>query len=98
MARRAGDVAPYQATRWWGMVGADVLGGPRPRGVPVGVPWCPRRRGAPGTSRPTRRHARTHCVHGASATAYLPPVEERAGVRVEIGSFPQKTGLDAMRL
>ena len=40
------------------MVGADVLGGPRPRGVPVGVPvtfpWRSRWRGAPGTSRPTR--------------------------------------------
>lgn len=32
---------------------------------------------------------------GVAAFAYLPPVEERAGVRVEIGSFPQKTGLDA---
>ena len=26
-----------------------------------------------------------------AANAYLPPVEERAGVKVEIGSFPQKT-------
>ena len=38
MARRAGDVAPDQVTRWWGMVGADVHGGPRPRGVPVASP------------------------------------------------------------
>ena len=29
-ARRAGDVAPYHGVRWWGVVGADVLGGPRP--------------------------------------------------------------------
>ena len=28
---------------------------------------------------------------GVAAFAYLPPVEERVGVRVEIGSFPQKT-------
>ena len=26
-----------------------------------------------------------------TASAYLPPVETRAGVKVEIGSFPQKT-------
>lgn len=26
-----------------------------------------------------------------AAVAYLPPVEERCGVKVEIGSFPQKT-------
>ena len=26
-----------------------------------------------------------------AANAYLPPVDERAGVKVEIGSFPQKT-------
>ena len=25
-----------------------------------------------------------------TASAYLPPVEERCGVKVEIGSFPQK--------
>ena len=25
-----------------------------------------------------------------TAVAYLPPVEERCGVKVEIGSFPQK--------
>jgi len=28
---------------------------------------------------------------GLDTLAYLPPVEERAGVKVEIGSFPQKT-------
>ena len=44
----AGDVAPDQVTRWWGMVGADVLGGPRSRGRPRGRP---RWRGAPRTSR-----------------------------------------------
>ena len=30
-------------------------------------------------------------VSALAASAYLAPVEERCGVRVEIGSFPQKT-------
>ena len=30
-------------------------------------------------------------VSSLAASAYLAPVEERCGVRVEIGSFPQKT-------
>ena len=29
-------------------------------------------------------------VSALAASAYLPPVEERCGVKVEIGSFPQK--------
>ena len=29
-------------------------------------------------------------VAALAAAAYLPPVEERCGVKVEIGSFPQK--------
>ena len=55
LARRAGDVAPYHGVWWWGMVGADVPGGPRLRGRPRRCPlWRLRARGAPGTSRPTR--------------------------------------------
>ena len=41
------------------MVGADVPGGPRTCGVPVGVPWASRVRGAPRTSRPTMGADRT---------------------------------------
>ena len=37
-ARRAGDVAPDQMTRWWGMVGADVPAARVPEDVPVDVP------------------------------------------------------------
>ena len=69
-ARRAADVAPYQVARPDAtrparahgvhgasvVVGADVPGGPRARGVPVGVSMASHARGAPGTSRPTRRY------------------------------------------
>ena len=45
------------------MVGADVPGGPRtcgvPVGVPVGVPWASHGRGASRTSRPTMGVDRT---------------------------------------
>ena len=85
-ARRAEDVAPYHGcahgvrVRTWRacadmarcVVGADVPGGPRARGVPDVVPWTFRGRGAPRTSRPTRcahgvrvRRAVCVCGHGA---------------------------------
>ena len=67
LARRAGDVAPYHGVRVVrGVVGADVLGGPRPRWRPRG---CPRGRGAPGTSRPTMGYARACGVVGADVPA-----------------------------
>ena len=38
------------------------------------------------------KHIIASCVAvvALAASAYLPPVEERCGVKVEIGSFPQK--------
>ena len=37
-ARRAGDVAPYHGCVGWGVVGADVPGGPPPAQMPYKVP------------------------------------------------------------